>query len=149
MIRSALIAVVSCLIIAGNVKAQELPRFEAGVILGEPTGLSGKWWFDNRSAVDVAAAWSFGDEGRFEVHADYLFHYLYPDIPGELPLYFGLGPVLYIRDDVVFGARLPIGVSYLFENAPLSAFAEIAPLVQFLTNTEFGVSGGAGLRFAF
>ncbi len=147
MPRSAVLVLVT--VIVSQLFSQEIPRFEAGVILGEPIGLSAKLWLDRRSAIDAAVAWSFVDEGRFEIHGDYLFHFLYPDIPGELPVYFGLGAAVYIRDESFVGARLPIGVSYLFENAPLSAFLEAAPLVEFHPGAEFGFSGGIGLRLAF
>jgi hypothetical protein len=31
--------------------------FGVGIILGEPTGLSGKYWLTEKTAVDAAVAW--------------------------------------------------------------------------------------------
>ncbi|MFP4164251.1 MAG: hypothetical protein ACLFQB_04520 [Chitinispirillaceae bacterium] len=126
----------------------QLPRYEIGVVLGQPTGLSGKYWLSRRSAVDGVLAWAFSEGGRFEVHADYLFHY-YFDVPqGNLPAYLGAGAAVYIRDETTVGARIPFGVSYIFDRAPLSAFLEIAPIVDLVPSTAFGISGGVGIRFA-
>lgn len=129
-------------------QADQLPRYEIGVVLGQPTGLSGKYWLDRRSAVDGVLAWSFSNGGRFEAHADYLYHPYYFDVPqGDLPLYIGAGAAVYFRDETTIGARIPVGISYIFAEAPLSAFLEIAPIVDLVPSTGFGISGGIGIRF--
>ena len=69
-----------------------VPRYEFGVFLGQPLGLSAKYWFNSINAVDLLAAWSFSDNGIFELDADYLLHYYYPKVStGTLPLYVGIG----------------------------------------------------------
>ena len=45
-----------------------------GVILGEPTGFTFKTWTSRNTAVDAAAAWSFSENGSFQLHADYLIN---------------------------------------------------------------------------
>ena len=131
------------------VHAQPPARYEVGVIIGQPTGLSGKYWVSRRVAFDAAAAWSFTDES-FEFHASYLFHPYFFDVDqGELPLYFGAGAVTYLRDDFAVGARFPVGISFIFDDIPLSLFLEIAPIVEVIPETGFNVNGGVGVRLAF
>ncbi|MBW6511085.1 MAG: hypothetical protein K0A93_03060 [Desulfuromonadaceae bacterium] len=69
-----------------------------GVIVGEPTGISGKYWLDTRQAIDFAAAWSFSANNSFQFHADSLRHN--PEMiktperwRGKFNAYFGVGGV--------------------------------------------------------
>ncbi len=62
------------LLLASSAMAQDR-GFGLGVILGEPTGLSGKYWTSSTNAIDGGLAWSFRHAGFFHVHADYLWHY--------------------------------------------------------------------------
>jgi hypothetical protein len=109
--------------------------FGIGIVLGEPTGISGKYWLSNRTAIDGAFGYSFGD--RFRISVDYLVHATTADGPDFL-FYYGVGGAMagdrgYIaksrRSDFALGARGVIGASYLFKRAPLEAFLEIAPIV--------------------
>ncbi|MEJ2647970.1 MAG: DUF3996 domain-containing protein, partial [Sedimentisphaerales bacterium] len=110
--------------------------FGLGLILGEPTGLSLKYWFDEERAVDGALAWSLSDDDAFQMHADYLFHDYDLSNSNEWPVYYGVGALLSFKHDegkhhddhkTVFGFRFPIGMSYLFENnEPFELFFEIA-----------------------
>lgn len=134
-----------------NSESTDNRKFEIGAMLGQPTGLVGKYWINPRSAIDVATAYAFGDGNYFELHGDYLFHFLYPTISqGLLPLYFGLGPLLKVGGgDSYFGLRLPIGAEYFFGNAPFSLFGEAGPRVEISPDTKVGVTGGVGARFVF
>ena len=72
-----------------------------GVIAGEPTGLSFKWWHEGGTAVDLATGWSISRNDLY-VHADYLWHRVIDDeeIGGRVPVYFGVGGRALLRDDV-------------------------------------------------
>jgi hypothetical protein len=131
-----------------------------GVILGEPTGLSVKYWLDNEQAIDGAAAWSFWDGDGFQIHADYLWHdFELLGVGGEdadkLPLYYGVGARLKFRDDegrhhdddTFFGIRIPVGVSYLFKDHPFDLFAEIVPIVDLAPDVDLRLDLAVGLRF--
>ncbi|NLG19637.1 MAG: hypothetical protein GX556_20140 [Fibrobacter sp.] len=133
-----------------TVKSQDLvPLWEVGVILGEPSGLSAKYWFTEKSAVNAAAGWSFR-EFSLDLSADYHYHYFWPEIdPGQLPVFFGLGATLQIADNSFLGVRIPVGVEYLFEGPPLSAFVEIVPEMTVIPETNWTLAGGLGLRFVF
>src|SRR4051812_11458789 len=65
-------------------------NFGAGVVVGDPTGLTAKWWTGDNRAIDIALAWDLsGADKRVEAHADYLWHFPLEvqGMEGRLPLY--------------------------------------------------------------
>ncbi|WP_069132374.1 hypothetical protein [Rhodohalobacter halophilus] len=120
---------------------------ELGVILGEPTGISFKSWQSDNTAIDAALAWSFGESGSVHLHADYLRHKWLDVETGSLAFYYGLGARAVFADDSKFGARIPVGLQYLFPDTRLSMFFEVAPTLNLIPDTDFGVNGGIGVRF--
>jgi len=128
-------------------------RFEAGAIFGEPTGASLKYWLNDQVAVDGAVGWTFRDDSDFYLHSDVLWHAfeVFPVSKGALPLYFGVGGLAKFRDnaDDIYGIRFPIGVNYLFENAPVSLFLEVAPVLDVAPSTRGDITAGIGVRYRF
>ncbi|MBN1115711.1 MAG: hypothetical protein JXA77_00780 [Bacteroidales bacterium] len=122
-----------------------------GVILYEPTGISGKMWTGETTAFDAAAGWSLGSVDVLHLHADFLAHRfdLINVNKGRLPLYFGIGAKLVLADDPRIGIRVPVGLSYLFSDAPLDAFLEIVPTLDLIPSTDFDIDGALGLRYYF
>ena len=127
-----------------------------GVIVGEPTGLSLKYWLDEDRAIDGAAAWSFSDNDSFQLHADYLFHrydiFDTGEVTGKMPLYYGLGARVKDKDkhdDTVFGLRIPLGITYLFAEAPFDLFAELVPIVDLAPDVDVDINAAIGFRFYF
>jgi hypothetical protein len=133
--------------------------WELGVILGEPTGLSAKYWTTANTALDFGAAWSFGHDGNFHLHCDYLYHNfnIFEVDQGSLPLYFGIGGrVRFESDDpkdddkgTRVGLRMVLGLEYLVAAYPMSVFFEIAPIVDVAPKTEGSMNGGLGIRYVF
>jgi hypothetical protein len=126
--------------------------FGIGGILGAPTGLSLKYWFTDRTAVDGALAWHFGDDSRLQIHADHLWHIRIPQwhVPhGQLPVYVGVGMRVIAGDDSEAGVRIPLGLSYLMNEAPVEIFAEIVPVIEFAPDTEGELDGAIGVRYYF
>ncbi len=126
--------------------------FGLGVVLGEPTGISGKYWTGPNTAFAGAAAWSFGNKSAFHVHLDHLFHHggLIKVEKGRLFLYYGLGGrVKAESDNSRVGVRVPVGLDYLVERAPLDIFVEVAPIVELVPATGVSVNGGVGIRYFF
>ena len=133
--------------------------WELGVILGEPTGLSAKYWLSPNTAFDLGAAWSFGDDGHFHLHGDYLYHNfdIFKVDSGSLPLYFGIGGRVRFDEDnnehdndgTRVGLRLVLGLEYIVEQYPMSVFFEIAPIVDLAPETEGSMNGGLGIRYVF
>jgi len=122
-----------------------------GLSFGVPTGLSAKVWASEIAAIDAAVAWSFSGVGWFHLHADFLMHNY--DIisvsKGKLPLYYGIGAYTTFSSDFGLGARVPIGLAYQFEGAPVDIFAEHAPGLALLPDLGFYIGGGIGARYFF
>lgn len=140
------------LIAAGAANAQvRSGDVSAGIILGEPTGLTAKWWSSNTQAYDLAIAWSTGRNDRFHIHGDYLIHR--PDIitvdQGTLPLYYGVGARMGFAKEVDLGMRIPLGIAYHFDTHPVEVFFEIVPVFNLIPSTAFDANGGFGVRYSF
>jgi len=125
--------------------------FGIGVILGEPTGISAKYWVSTRNALDAGLAWSFRHKGYVHIHADYLWHVpLKIEGVNQLAFYVGIGGRLGISSgSALLGARIPIGLVYWPQSVPLDLFLEVAPILDLTPATEFSVNGGVGIRFYF
>lgn len=150
-----------CLLLAaGAARAQD--DFGIGVILAEPTGLSAKLWLNEREAIDAAAAWSFSDYRSFQFHADYLIHRfdLFRNVDttvGRPALYFGVGGRLKLGDDDGrgsdeddrLGIRVPVGMTYVFAQAPFDVFGEVVPVLDIAPDTEVDLNAAVGGRFYF
>lgn len=134
-------------------QAQNVDRkFGAGLVIGEPTGLSFAYWTSDIRSFSAGAAWSVrGNRGNesFQIHVDYLFHHF--DIVnvnrGSMPLYIGVGGRLRFGDNEKAGIRIPLGAAYHFQNDPLEIFLEFVPIVDLVPDT--GISGNSGLGFRY
>jgi hypothetical protein len=122
-----------------------------GLIFGEPTGLSAKIWTSERTALDAAVAWSFSGVGWFHIQSDFLIHNyeLLSVSQGALPVYFGGGAYIAFSSDLGLGIRVPFGLAYQFEGAPVDIFAEIVPGLSLLPDLGFYIGGGIGVRYFF
>ncbi len=129
-------------------------KFGVGVTFGEPIGADLKYWFNDTMAIDGAIGWSSHDDTDLYLHSDVLWHdfHLIPVSQGQMPLYFGVGALARFRSDNQdnqVGIRVPVGVSYMFDNAPVDIFAEIAPALDVAPFTRGEVTGGVGIRYWF
>lgn len=133
--------------------AQHRSSFGAGIILGEPTGVSMKLWTSGSTAVQGAVAWSFTENTNLHLHADYIWHRwnVFTVEKGSLPLYFGVGGRLRLRDHVddTLGVRFPVGVSYEFADAPFDLFLELVPVLDVAPSSEFDLNAAIGGHYYF
>ena len=150
MKRSFVILIFLAVVLPGCLSAQK-KDFGVGVILGEPAGVSIKKWLGEKIAIDGALAWSFANNGAFHLHADYLVHdfSLIKVKKGRLPVYFGIGARIKNDKDLIVSARLPVGISYIFEKAPIDIFFEFALLLDIIPGSEFSFNSGIGFRYYF
>ncbi|MEZ4368439.1 MAG: hypothetical protein R2939_19495 [Kofleriaceae bacterium] len=137
--------------------------FGLGLMLGAPTGLSGKYFLDGDRALDfgVGAIRYYRKRDGLHLHLDYLFHpvTLVKTEPFWLPLYLGVGGRVFDFDDDVdddglaLGVRAPIGIAFDFNNVPLDAFFELAVVVDFFVDyrdrVNADLNGAIGLRYYF
>ena len=137
--------------------------FGFGIIIGEPLGLTGKYWLNNENALvfDVGASY-FGSP---RIQLDYLWHLdvfksrvvkLYAG-PG---VGFGIGnessgflykkgrEYWYYRDDSFgLGVRCIVGLNIIPERTPLEIFVELGPNVGIVPGFGVALDGAVGIRF--
>ena len=135
------------LFLPANVQAQD--EIGVGFIIGEPTGLTAKKWFNDRNAVDAGLAWSFSNDASLNIHADYLYHRIYHRYERRIPIYFGIGGRMVLNDDTSMGIRFPIGVGKTFIQQPIELFLEIVPVVEIVPDSDFDLNGAIGARYYF
>jgi hypothetical protein len=141
--------------------------FGLGLELGEPTGINGKWFFAGDRALDFGAGdiYNYASRSGFHLYADYLFHptSLASNENFELPLYVGIGGRIWdfqdrgpaINDDAfAFGVRVPIGVSFDFNNIPIDAFIQAVPVLDFFSGYQahsiyLDLDFSVGIRYWF
>lgn len=144
--KNTLLALV-CLIAAANpVWAQKAGDLGAGVIVGNPTGGTAKYWTTDSQAIDAG----LGVSNHLTGYVDYLWHtwtVFSQPAQGKLGLYFGAGAQVRAFDDAEFGVRTVAGVSYWLPRNPIEIFAEVVPVFRLLPGTSVGLDGGLGVRY--
>jgi hypothetical protein len=127
--------------------------FGLGLMLGEPIGLTAKFWANDFVAVDGGLGWSFVEPDGTQLHADALFHKFDPfrTDTHDLALYAGAGLRLKFPDhgDTHVGIRFPVGAAYLLPEHNLEFYAEIAPILDVTPDVRLAWNGGIGIRYYF
>ncbi len=157
--KNLLLGIFLITIITTNLFAQSPGRKDLGfgIILGEPTGVTVKYWtnYDNAFVFDLGSSY-FGSP---RLNADYLWHFnvfnsdianLYAG-PG-LSLGFGEGYGFWdknfrVNSGTEVGVRGVFGVNILPRRTPLEIFGEIGVLVGLAPDFGSGIDGAIGLRF--
>lgn len=132
----------------GVVRAQETGAFGAGVILGNPTGVTAKLWLGRSQALDAGIGFS----SRFTLYADYLWHswtVLPQPNQGKLPVYLGLGGQVRTFSPSEFGIRTVAGAAYWLPRHPVELFLEVVPVFRLSPHGSVGLDAGIGLRVYF
>jgi hypothetical protein len=150
MKKMILLFCIPCILSAANISGPA-GSFGLGIMLGEPTGISLKYWSSKTNAWDGGIAWGFGAGGALYLHSDYLWHNFnfIPVDEGKLPLYYGLGGRVLFADKSHLGVRGVVGLDYMFARAPVDIFLEIAPIFDLIPGTDFTVNGAIGIRYFF
>lgn len=141
--------------------------FGLGLELGAPTGLTGKYFLAADRALDFGIGEVFGYFNRTGLHiyGDYLFHptSLAANETFELPLYIGIGARFWdFRDDgpvvadnaFAIGVRVPVGISFDFNNVPLDIFLQVVPVLDFFSgyaahSVYLDLDASIGIRYWF
>ncbi len=137
--------------------------FGFGLNLGDPTGITIKYWFSRENALVASLGNSYF--GALRINVDYLWHFdafnsrvvdLYAGIGGVLGfgeghgvLYHHKKDVYYYRedDDTGIGIRAVLGLNIIPKNSPLEIFIEFGPLVGLVPKTGSSLDVSAGIRF--
>ena len=133
--------------------SSEPTRLGAGMVVGEPTGPTVKYWLTDVLAVDGTVGWSLRDSDDVYLNADLLWHNfdLIPVTRGQAAVYVGVGPSIEFRhpEDNRFGVRAPVGVSYKLDKEPLDIFLEVAPIVDLSPTVRGDFNVGIGVHYWF
>lgn len=146
--------------------SEKLGEFGAGIILGNPSGLSGKLWLERKQAIDFGLAFSLSS--YFQVFSDYLLHF--PNAFGKrgefvsrLSPYIGIGGTLAIstgsdqnsrpfsdrKDFTGLGVRIPLGIEWIPQTPSIGVFIELVPGLFIIPGTEGFLNWGMGARYYF
>lgn len=167
--RATLLATLLLTFAAAPASASEIGTtrpFGFGAILGLPTGPSIKYYFNERHALDAALGLSFLGGQNFSVHADYLFQFPITKTRAfDLPFYIGIGGrlVFWLRDNefhrwyggsegtgqVSVTVRVPIGIAFNLNKAPVDIFMEIVPGIGFFPGAGLAIDAAVGARYYF
>ena len=123
--------------------------FGLGLMLGSPSGLSGKYFVGRSTAIDFGIGGVGCCRGRrgVELHADYLWHpFVLTSTPAfELPLYVGIGGRYYsyswrhndhYHDGSALGARFPVGIAFDMNRTPFDIFVELALVADVIVDHD-------------
>ena len=146
-----LLALAATAALAQSKKSSTTKDFGLGIILGEPTGLHGKLWLTNNTAVDFAAAWSFEHYSSLHLHADHLWHFRNQFRDHNWSVYVGIGGRLKVKEteDSRLGVRIPVGLVYEIPKSPVDVFMEVAPIMELVPATELNFNAGIGMHYYF
>ncbi|OFZ23239.1 MAG: hypothetical protein A2X94_12105 [Bdellovibrionales bacterium GWB1_55_8] len=144
--------------------------FGLGIMLGDPTGISAKYWMSGGTALALGLASSWHD--YFEVFMDHDWHFT-SAFPANVPLvpYVGIGAglffntydryygeVYYNRRSVFFSdgsrsmavaLRIPLGIEFLPRTVPFGAFLEVTPGLALLPGMHGTLQAALGARYYF
>ncbi|HTE49580.1 MAG TPA: hypothetical protein VK698_01820 [Kofleriaceae bacterium] len=169
------VAALSITLAAGRAHARPRPTggtpftanktFGFGLILGEPIGLTAKYYLGPSTALDFALGEydQFREDDDLGVHVDFLWHpvELATADPFVVPLYIGLGARIIgddddgpgDDDDVDVGVRAPIGIALDFNRVPMDVFFELAIVIDLIDDDDddddADLDAAIGVRYYF
>jgi hypothetical protein len=163
----AFVTLASIFVLSAPGLVQAAGPFGLGAVIGSPTAVTGKYWLDQRKALDGGLGLWFGESVL--VYGDYLYH-----VPGAfgnktpfaagLTPYFGVGALVAVssserwKDDRYLGrrngtfgmaVRVPLGIEWRPKDPPLGVFLELVPGIAFIPETGGFLQGGIGIRYYF
>lgn len=122
-----------------------------GLIINNPTGLSFKFADNGRTYFNGALSWSLKNDSRLYLHVDYIFKRFNGfriERSSFFNPYMGLGLRVDTGSDT-FGARVPFGIAYNFQDVPFDTFIELTPALDLIPETDFDLGFAIGIRFLF
>jgi len=157
------LVIVIMMIFAKPINGQD-QGFGIGLILGEPTGLSAKYWTSRDNAFDFGLGFALGNDrisshdnyyygtSRIHFHVDYLWHAFNAIRSSErFPLYYGIGARFNSGGgyDGSFGIRGVFGIAWFPHSTPIDIFVELVPVFQLTPSAGLGIDAGIGIRYFF
>lgn len=137
---------------AGGELASLGAGFSAGLVLGQPLALAGKYTWRGNLALEGAAGYSLlGSPGGFTIDSALLYHlegarlangnYLRPFI--------GIGGVIFLLQEPELALKLPVGMVFYFYQLPLEISLAGAMGMRIFPQVRSYAAGGITLRYRF
>jgi hypothetical protein len=132
--------------------------FGLGLQLGDPTGFCGKYWLDEKNAIQATLGWTTSSAfverhtgGVLTVDWTYRFAVITPHTPVvRFGFHAGAGGGLGWNDQgAALVARAPVGFAAYFPEVRLEPYVEIVLAIRLVPNPEPSVMGGVGGRYYF
>ena len=152
MKKTFLYLIVIVFLIVNNSNYAQQSGFGLGIIVGEPTGLSAKFWNSTETAIDFGLGYSFTSSNSIiNFYGDYVFHNSdMLNAEEKFIVYYGPGASLRINENNSrLGIRGVIGILWLPAGTPFDLFVEAAPILDVIPETKFDFAGGIGGRYFF
>ncbi len=131
--------------------------YSLGVMIGDPTGISGKYDLPKNQAIDAGLTWSQGSRGGTEIHGDLL-----QILPGhvsagetDLDLYYGIGARMIMinggddKNKIALGPRAPLGLLHQLKDPSVEFFGELALILDLIPGIRADIDLGVGARYRF
>jgi hypothetical protein len=158
----------------GGQKYSANGSFGLGLELGSPSGLNGKYFLSDSTALNFGIGWIYDryyyhDRNGVNLYLDHLWHPLSlsngPSV--KIPLYIGVGGRLWNFNDyrdgadgTAIGVRVPLGIAFDFNNVPIDIFIQLTFVAdlffgydcsRFANCDRFGphFEGSVGVRYWF
>jgi hypothetical protein len=131
--------------------------FLLGAIVGDPTGVSGRYDLQKETSIDGALSYSLGGRSGAQIHGDYLKTKSKAVQAGDtsLDFYYGIGArliTLSSGDDkgrVSFGPRVPVGLKHEIKDPSVEFFGEVAFILDITPSTAADLDLAVGARYRF
>ncbi len=144
-----------CFLIYSAAEAKE--QMAVGAIIGDPTGLSGRYSLSPRNSVEGALAYSTGFYNGLHIHGTYLWDKArsFETTEGPIDMYYGLGARVIMvqrgKEDgkIAIGPRAPIGLMYNFSDPNIEIFGELSLALDLTPKTDVDLDVGFGARIRF
>jgi hypothetical protein len=137
-----------------------------GVIIGDPTGLTLRHYQSDERTWDGTLSFDWDQYVEVTANPSWLFPEAFSKrdrFLRDLTPYLGIGGALVFygeeglrrwrrenednTQDVSLGIRVPIGIEWKMQEAPLSLFLELAPGIGLVPGTFTFLEGGVGIRY--
>lgn len=142
-------------------ESQTYGKLGAGLMVGEPSGISWKYRFDHANALGGAVG--FLPDAGVRVDIDYLWH-THPFSNELFGVDWGAGIAVgpgrsdfsasrtgYFErgEEIGFGVRGVAELNYLIQHSPVDLFLDAAPLLILTPDSKTGLDTGFGMRVYF
>ena len=134
--------------------AKSAPGFGLGVIIGSPTGLSGKYTLSRDRAIDAALGWDGSSSTHFTMSHLWMQQRLFSVERESVDLFYGVGGSLrtnssHADNRTLFAVRAPVGLSIFFAKPRLEPFFQLALNLGLVPSSSVFFDAGIGVRYIF